>query len=343
MRGDPDAADDADGRHAAGDRAAARASIDRPYLHREPRRRRDRNRARGFLPVASARRLHRQRSGSRDQCGSVAVIAFWQAPRSGPNLLEPVRSVWNAWNAPSAAVPIYVAAGLSGFTAFGAEVVWTRQLSLLFGGSVYTFSLILAVFLGGLAIGGSIGARVCAPHARAGHGARTSATGAGGGDCRRRMVDRQRGCPAFNRHVSFSSDSRVPGAGRCAFDAFRCAVAHVAGNGAVGRELPAHGSPPQEAAMPAARSGRINALDTAGALAGALLLTLIGVPTRQHVAQQVLVVVASDERGLTMLLTSRGSSSVFSVVCGHGSWVTVGLRVLGTGHPRPGSSRLADR
>ena len=49
---------------------------------------------------------------------------------------------------------------LSGFTALGAEVVWTRQLSLLFGASVYTFSLILATFLGGLAIGGSIGARV---------------------------------------------------------------------------------------------------------------------------------------------------------------------------------------
>ena len=39
-------------------------------------------------------------------------------------------------------------------------MVWTRQLSLLFGASVYTFSLILAVFLSGLAIGGSIGARI---------------------------------------------------------------------------------------------------------------------------------------------------------------------------------------
>ena len=48
---------------------------------------------------------------------------------------------------------IYLVAGLSGLTALGAEVVWTRQLSLLFGASVYTFSLILAVFLGGLGIG----------------------------------------------------------------------------------------------------------------------------------------------------------------------------------------------
>ena len=56
--------------------------------------------------------------------------------------------------------PIYVAAALSGFTALGAEVVWTRQLSLLFGASVYTFSLILAVFLTGLGLGGLVGSRL---------------------------------------------------------------------------------------------------------------------------------------------------------------------------------------
>jgi spermidine synthase len=55
---------------------------------------------------------------------------------------------------------LLAAAALSGFTALGAEVIWTRQLSLLFGASVYTFSLILAVFLSGLAIGGAAGARI---------------------------------------------------------------------------------------------------------------------------------------------------------------------------------------
>ncbi len=52
---------------------------------------------------------------------------------------------------------IYVAIALSGMTALGAEVIWTRLLSLLFGGTVYTFALILAVFLFGLGIGSSIG------------------------------------------------------------------------------------------------------------------------------------------------------------------------------------------
>ena len=52
---------------------------------------------------------------------------------------------------------VYLTIMLSGFCALGAEVVWTRILSLLLGGNVYTFSIILAVFLIGLGIGSSIG------------------------------------------------------------------------------------------------------------------------------------------------------------------------------------------
>ena len=55
---------------------------------------------------------------------------------------------------------VYVAIALSGLTALGAEVVWTRLLSLLFGATTYTFSLILAVFLMGLGIGSSMGAAI---------------------------------------------------------------------------------------------------------------------------------------------------------------------------------------
>jgi spermidine synthase len=52
---------------------------------------------------------------------------------------------------------VYVSIALSGLTALGAEVVWTRILSLLFGATAYTFSMILAVFLVGLGIGSSLG------------------------------------------------------------------------------------------------------------------------------------------------------------------------------------------
>jgi spermidine synthase len=53
--------------------------------------------------------------------------------------------------------PVYVTIALSGMCALGAEVVWTRLLSLTLGGTVYTFSLILAVFLVGLGIGSAAG------------------------------------------------------------------------------------------------------------------------------------------------------------------------------------------
>ncbi len=59
---------------------------------------------------------------------------------------------------PPGSWPVYVAIALSGFTALGSEVVWTRLLSLNLGGTTYTFSLILGVFLMGLGLGSSVGA-----------------------------------------------------------------------------------------------------------------------------------------------------------------------------------------
>jgi spermidine synthase len=53
---------------------------------------------------------------------------------------------------------IYLTIGLSGLTALGAQVVWTRLLTLLFGATVYAFSIILAVFLAGLGLGSGLAA-----------------------------------------------------------------------------------------------------------------------------------------------------------------------------------------
>lgn len=52
---------------------------------------------------------------------------------------------------------VLLSIGLSGLAALGAQVVWTRFLALIFGGTVYTFSIILAVFLVGLGIGSGAG------------------------------------------------------------------------------------------------------------------------------------------------------------------------------------------
>jgi spermidine synthase len=70
-----------------------------------------------------------------------------------------------AQRAPGAGL-VYVAIALSGMTALAAEVVWTRILSLLFGATVYTFSLILAAFLVGLGIGSSLGSAMARNMAR---------------------------------------------------------------------------------------------------------------------------------------------------------------------------------
>jgi spermidine synthase len=57
---------------------------------------------------------------------------------------------------------IYFAIGVSGFCALAAEAIWTRTLGLLLGGSVYTFAIILAVFLIGLGIGSGLGSTLSA-------------------------------------------------------------------------------------------------------------------------------------------------------------------------------------
>jgi len=64
-----------------------------------------------------------------------------------PVLALPVESKW----------PVYVTIGLSGASALGAEVVWTRLMGMLMGATVYVFSIILSVFLIGMALGSWIG------------------------------------------------------------------------------------------------------------------------------------------------------------------------------------------
>jgi spermidine synthase len=76
--------------------------------------------------------------------------AYHPAVRSAAPDVEPVRG--SRW--------VYTAIGLSGLSALGAEVVWTRLLSLMLGASVYTFSIILAVFLIGLGAGSAAGSAV---------------------------------------------------------------------------------------------------------------------------------------------------------------------------------------
>ena len=56
---------------------------------------------------------------------------------------------------PAPAWVVYLVIALSGVTALGAEVIWTRLFALLLGATTYTFSIILAVFLIGIGLGSS--------------------------------------------------------------------------------------------------------------------------------------------------------------------------------------------
>lgn len=87
----------------------------------------------------------------------VAALALMLA-RQIPHLRQHAPAGDAASDAPAREVwPVYAAIALSGMTALGAEVLWTRLLALLLGATVYTFSLIVAAILVGLGIGSAIG------------------------------------------------------------------------------------------------------------------------------------------------------------------------------------------
>ena len=92
----------------------------------------------------------------------VAAVAWWLAAGSdvrlkpdAPNDLP--SGVASGFSRTSSSTSVYIAIALSGFAALAGEVIWTRLLGLLFGATVYTFSIILAAFLIGLGAGSAAG------------------------------------------------------------------------------------------------------------------------------------------------------------------------------------------
>ena len=86
-------------------------------------------------------------------CALLALLAAAVAPYRPSRAPAPAERPQGR----SESAAVYLVIALSGLTALGAQVVWTRLLSLLLGPSVYTFSIILAVFLLGLGLGSSVG------------------------------------------------------------------------------------------------------------------------------------------------------------------------------------------
>jgi spermidine synthase len=209
----------------------------------------------------------------------------------------------------SRAVPssVYLVSGLSGLTALGAEVVWTRQLSLLFGASVYTFSLILAVFLTGLGIGSLAGARLARrsadPVITLGRVQVLLALAIGFGSWAIVYA-----LPAWQPTKAFLPWVRSSPALTFAFDALRCAAAMLPAAILWGASFP----------LTLAGGGRdfgrhvsrINAINTAGALTGTLALTLGGVPLLgSQRSQQALVLIAALS-GVILLWRARRPATI---------------------------------
>ena len=92
---------------------------------------------------------------------AVAIGAFALArgnPETGPRGESIETAALSARTTP--AWIIYLAIGLSGASALGAEVIWTRLFGLLLSHTTYTFSIILAVFLVGIGLGSGVGSFV---------------------------------------------------------------------------------------------------------------------------------------------------------------------------------------
>jgi spermidine synthase len=201
---------------------------------------------------------------------------------------------------------VYVAIALSGMTALAAEVIWTRLLSLMFGGTVYTFSLIVAAFLFGLGLGSSGGSALARRMGRP----RLAL-----GWCQMLLC----GAIAWTAYVLMSPTAYWPigpsfsiGAwGSFGVDLVRCLWAVLPGAILWGASFPlALASVARRGQDPARLVGGVYAANTVGAIAGALAasLMLVAWVGTQH-AQQFLIVVSALSGLLVLAPVSFGASS----------------------------------
>ena len=185
---------------------------------------------------------------------------------------------------------IYLAIGISGFGALGAEVVWTRLLSLLLGGTVYTFSIILAVFLGGLWLGSSAGSFASR---KISYPVMALAV------CQILLV-LSIGWTAYALAYSLPYWPVDPWLSLSPFfnfqvDLIRCVFAIVPATLLWGASFPlALAAAAQPGEDPAKLSGEIYAANTVGAVAGALVFSLLLIPSLgTRGSQQFLIAVAA--------------------------------------------------
>lgn len=253
----------------------------------------------------------------------VAAVAFLvakaaryeaSAPEAAPAPARPDRSVW----------PVYVTIALSGMSALGSEVVWTRLLSLLLGQTVYTFSLILAGFLFGLALGSSAGSTI----GRSVRDARLAL-----GICQFLLIGAigwaayalTRGVPYWPVYPSLASS---PGF-QLQLDVARCLWVVLPGAILWGASFPLALAALANGQADSGRLvGRVYAANTVGAILGAFLASLVLIPQvgTQH-AQRILVALAAAGAVL-MLALGLDAAGRLRLRIGNLAWAAATL-VLG--------------
>lgn len=234
--------------------------------------------------------------------------------------------------APRVRAPIYVAIALSGLAALGAEVVWTRLLSLLLGSTTYTFSLILAVFLGGLGIGSSGGSWWAARARRPGYAlaacqllaAVSVAWGAWviGGVLPYRFVT----------HEVMTDPGRL-----LVLDLFRVGLAVLPAAVFWGASFPlAVAAAMTPGSDPGRLVGGVYAANTVGAIVGSLAFGLVMVPwVGSHGSARALVAVLLASAALLLLPTLKAGAPGFRVGVGWGGGAALAVALVATLTPPP--------
>lgn len=208
---------------------------------------------------------------------------------------------------------IYVSIGLSGLAALGAEVVWTRLLSLLLGATVYTFSIILAVFLMGLwagSGGGSLLARRFREPRLALAGCQLLIVLA----CAWTAHAVARSLPYWPVDPTLSIDPWMS----FELDMIRCAFAILPAALLWGASFPlALACAAGEGEDPARLTGEVYAANSAGAIVGALLFSLVMIPWAGTAgSQQILVWVSSLGAAAALAPLARVTGGTMRVAAG---------------------------
>ncbi|MBN2182600.1 MAG: fused MFS/spermidine synthase [Sedimentisphaerales bacterium] len=206
------------------------------------------------------------------------------------------RKRFHAWH-------VYVTIGLSGMSALGAEVIWTRLLSLMLGATVYTFSIILAVFLVGLGIGSGIGS-VISRHARTPRFAL--------GLCQLLLVAAiawtsymiNNSLPYWPIDPSLSGNPWI----NFQLDLLRCIWAVLPAACLWGASFPlAIAAVATQGEDPGWLVGKVYAANTVGAIIGAIGFSMITIPIVGTQQAQRMIVVLAALAGLIMLLPLYGN------------------------------------